>query len=237
MEEEDELSLWRGRVEREIPETSRAGGPWLPGAEGWVPSPQEMVATPAPGWWALLYRAAVGFFNHLPQLSRAGIAETCDTQAQDHKQPTLAGECCSSRFSLEITSSTTQITTCLFATHFMLQRLFSFDSTCYLPVRTQSLKSFSDRSAFASQKCTAMSGDILVATSILWVETRDTTKHTTVLGTTPTSRELFSPKCPQSQGGGICSGGRSALGGPFRLLERRHSRTQPFIPLARHPPL
>lgn len=166
------------------------------------------------------------------------MAETCDTQAQDHKQPILAGECCSSRFSLEITSSTPQITTCLFATHFMLPWLFSFDSKCYLPVRTQSLKSFSDRSAFTSQKCMAMSGDILVATSILWVETRDTTKHTTVSARDyPTSRELFSPKCPQSQGWGICSGGRSALGGPFRLLERRHSRTQPSIPLARHPPL
>ena len=34
----------------------------------------------------------------------------------------------------------------------------------------------------------AMSGDILVVTSILWVETKDTTKHTTVLGTTPQQR-------------------------------------------------
>ena len=129
------------------------------------------------------------FFNQLPWFARAGIEETCDTQAQDHKQPVWAGDCCSSRFSLEMTSSTPQIATCLFATHFVLQWLFSFDSKSYLPVSTQSHKSFSDRGAFAPpQKCMAMSGDILVATSILWVETKDTTKHTTVLRTTPQQR-------------------------------------------------
>lgn len=114
--------------------------------------------------------------------------ETCDTQVQDHKQPVWARDCCSSRFSLEITSSTPQIAACLFATHFMLQWLFSFDSKCNLPVSTQSHKSFSDRGAFAPQKHMAMSGDILVATSILWVEARDTPKHTTVFGTTPQQR-------------------------------------------------
>ena len=70
----------------------------------------------------------------------------------------------------------------------MLQWLFSFDSKCYLSESTQSHKSFSDRGAFAPQKHRAISGDILVATSILWAETRDTTKHTTVLGTTPQQR-------------------------------------------------
>lgn len=60
----------------------------------------------------------------------------------------------------------------------------------------------------------AMSGDILVATSILWVEARDTPKHTTVFGTTPQQRIIQPQLSTRAKGEGPCSGGRLALG-PF----------------------
>ena len=140
------------------------------------------------------------FFNQLPWFARAGIEETCDTQAQDHKQPVWAGDCCSSRFSLEMTSSTPQIATCLFATHFVLQWLFSFDSKSYLPVSTQSHKSFSDRGAFAPPR------NVWLCLETFWLPLASCGQKPKILlnilqcSGLPHSKELSSPKCQQSQG-------------------------------------